>query len=342
MNENGPKIAMFCFGTPVRYRFDLLLKSCPSITKDYIIIFTTKYYYDLYKDYHNHFEFVVIDDLRKDNAVSLQNELCMEAANDDEFFKKYADFYRVNGTLVPFYLQRYALKYFADHNILNFIICDTDMVIKNSVDGIEHFFNNIAKGTVYGWGQGCFSKTSKWAGNVSNFLQTIIAPLFPQLNFDPALQQFRNDDGFIYGGHFRNREDLMLLFNLVDTMITESFVGNYKHLFNDSTYYHHFMWVFPSAFDLLAISLNYKYEVAQYLIQTHKYDNVMIHKTRPEDTFHTAGPRPMWSSFSFDYSDITSIPKFIQNNKQQLKNYYALHLPVLEITDTHVYTYLKD
>jgi hypothetical protein len=330
---------MFCFGTQMRYRFDLLLKSCPSITKDYIIIFTTKYYYDLYKDYHNDFEFVAIDDLRKDNAVSLQNELCIEAPNDDEYFKKYSDFYQFNVTAVPFYLQRYILKYFAEHNILNFMICDTDMVIKNNVDAIKDLFNNIAKGTVYAWNQGRFEKTSEMAGYVSNFLQTNIQPLFPQLKFDMALQQFRNDDGFIYGGHFHNREDLMLLFNLADTMITESFVNNYKHLYG-SPPCHNFIWVYPAAYDLLSNNLNYEYKDAQNIIHLPKYGNIMVHKSRPEDTFHFYGQRPQWSHFLFDHSDITSIPKFIQNNKQQLKNYYAQHLPVLEITDTHVYTYL--
>ena len=339
MNENGPKIGMFCFGTPMRYRFDLLLKSCPSITKDYITIFTTKYYYDLYKDYHNHFDFVTIDDLRKDDVVSLQNELCMESPNDEQFFRKFSDFYRIDNTLLPFFLLRYALKYFAQNNILNFVICDTDMVIKNNVDGIKNFFNSISKGTVYAWEQGCFSKTSQWARYVSNFLQTTVAPLFPQLKFDPSLQQFRNNDGFIYGGHFHNRDDVMLLFNLVDTMISQSFLGNCTHLFG-GTPYHNFIWVFPAAYDLLSSNLDYDYKAAQNITHGPKYGNIMVHKNRPEDTFYSVGPRACWSQFSFDYSDTTSISKFIQNNKTQLKNYYAQHLSVLEITDTHVYTYL--
>lgn len=341
MNENRSKIAMFCFGTHMRYRFDLLIKACPSITKNFIIIFTTKYYYNLYKDYHTEFEFVTIDDLRKDNSVSLQNELCMEAPNDEEFFRKFSNFYQINGTLVPLYLQRYALKYFVEHNILNFVICDTDIVIKNNIDAIKNFFNNISKGTIYAWDQGCFTKTSEIVKYVSDFLQITVAPLFPQLKFDPSMHQFRNDDGFIYGGHFHNSDDVMLLFNLVDTMITESFSKRCIHLF-DSTYYHNFIWVFPAAYDLLSINLNYQYKAAQNVIHSDNYGNVMVHKTRPEDTFYSVGPRPCWSQFLFDYSNITSIPKFIQNNKQQLKNYYACHLPVLEITDTHVYTYLDN
>lgn len=52
MNES-PKIAMYCFDTPMKYRFDLLLKSSSDVVKNYIVIFTTKYYFELYKDYHD-------------------------------------------------------------------------------------------------------------------------------------------------------------------------------------------------------------------------------------------------------------------------------------------------
>ena len=91
-------------------------------------------------------------------------------------------------------------------------------------------------------------------------------------------------------------------------------------------------------FDLLL--KNYQYKAAQDFTYLKNYGLAMIHKTRPEDTFYSCGYREVWAHFSFDYSDVTSISKFIQNNKQQLRNYYAQHLPVEDITDTHVYTYL--
>jgi len=339
MSVGAPKIAMFCFGTHMRYRFDLLLKSCPSITKAYIVIFTTQYYYDLYKDYHDHFEFVAIDDLRKDDVVSLNNEVCLEVPTDQEYFLRHRKFYNIVERQYPFFLQRYVFKHFANRNILNFVVCDTDMVIRNNHNCIADFFDNIPSGTVYGWEQGKFEKSSELAGLVSNFLNNAVMPLFPTLDFDSSKLQFRNDDGFIYGGHFRSSDDLMLAYNLMNTMIIQAFIKNETSLFG-STYYHNFTWVYPATYDLLSINLNYQYKAAQDFTYLKNYGLAMIHKTRPEDTFYSCGYREVWAHFSFDYSDVTSISKFIQNNKQQLRNYYAQHLPVEDITDTHVYTYL--
>lgn len=334
MNES-PKIAMYCFGTPMKYRFDLLLKSCSDVVKNYIVIFTTKYYFELYKDYHDLFTFVIIDDLRKDNLVSLQNEICMETSTDEEFFFKFNQFYSINKIQVPLFLNRYILKYFSEKNILNFVIVDTDIVIRNDIECIKDFFNNIPVGSVYAWNQGYHTKESSYVNIIFNFLEKCTNNQLPKFKLENF--QFRNDDSFIYGGNFKNKKDLLLLFNLIDTFITESFSLNQTLLFK-GTYYHNFIWTFPTAFDILKNNLDYLYLNAQDLTHLPKWGNIIIHKTRPEDTFHSVGSRSCWDHFSFDYSDVTSISKFIKNNKLQLKKYYDQHLPILEITDTHVYT----
>ena len=71
------------------YRLDIMKKSSPDIIKDYVIIFTDRYSYNLYKEkgYHNDFNFVIIDDIRNNFPISLEYEQILELPTEEEYLK---------------------------------------------------------------------------------------------------------------------------------------------------------------------------------------------------------------------------------------------------------------
>ena len=65
MKTNGKYIIQVT-GPIVTYRLDILAKVCPE-ARHFLLVLTNKFSYDLYKEYHDFYEFVIMDDYRKVN-----------------------------------------------------------------------------------------------------------------------------------------------------------------------------------------------------------------------------------------------------------------------------------
>lgn len=314
-------------GPLMMYRLDLMKKSSPNIIKDYVIIFTDNYSYNLYKEkgYHHDFNFVIMDDIRKDYPISLEYERLLECSTEEEYLIKINSFYnKTNKQFYPYDIHRFILPYLAEHNILNFAIIDSDMMLNKDENIIKKYFESIPDSTMYmPWYDGDTNKVER-----INFFNEIKS-FFPQISFD--LDLIKTADGFIRGFNFKNKEDLMLFFNIWNKIIEflftskQYYIGGYVIL--------DIAWVCPYVMQFFQ-NIGYTMESSYSL---NEINNIKCHRhcTRPEDTFYL-GPR--WPEENFNYFTTSSISDFIKHNKNQLISYYSKHLPVLEITDTHVYT----
>jgi hypothetical protein len=321
-------------GPAMIYRLDLLKKSSPDIIKDYIIIFTDEYSLPLYKDYHDIFTFVTMDKIRENYPISLQYEQFLNVPTEEELWAGLLDFYNGDDKkLYPYDIHRFIMPYMAEQNILNFTIIDSDMMFRNSPEMIKSFFELIPPGTTFmPW----FGEDGLDARSLREpFIQQNAAPYFPQINFNR--DSLRVADGFVRGFHFKNKEDIMLYFNLWNTSLEKIYTTDSNWISGNVIL--DLNWLSPYLMQFFE-SIEYTF-VDHNKFQYQNKLNTYRHVTRPEDTFYF-GERSGWLHHNFNYSDTTNISSFIKNNKNQLEKYYNDFLDVIEITDTHCYTKLRN
>ena len=326
------KFVITITGPALKYRLDLLKRASPNIIKDYIIIFTDEYSLPLYKDYHDTFTFVTMDSIRKDYPISLEYEQFLNVPTEEELWAGLLDFYTgEKKKLYPYDIHRFILPYMAEQNILNFTIIDSDIMFRNDVNLIKKYFESIPPGTTF---MPQFGPDGAQPLRM-DFINQYVKPHFPQINFDtPAIPNIITADGYVRGGHFKNKEDIMLYFNLWNTCVEQIYLTDFSWI--NGNVILDLNWVSPYLMQFFE-SVGYKFKCC--MINFSYLDNINVYKhvTRPEDTFYL-GARGGWEHFKFDYSDVTNVSSFIKNNKKQLKEYYDNHLKTIEITDTHYYT----
>lgn len=328
------KFVITITGPTMMYRLDLIKKSSPNIIKDYLIIFTDGYSYNLYaaKNYHHDFNFVIIDDIRNKFPISLEYERILELPTEEEYFKNLHTFYSGdNKKLYPYDIHRFILPYLAEHNILNFAIIDSDVILNNDVDFIKKYFESIPKSYFY-----MSLQATEQQPQLQNRLSvfTINQHLYPDINFN--VNQMDKADGWIRGFHFSSKEDILLFFNIWNGAIEEYFTSSdYYHKFGGGRVILDLAFMCPYVMQFFK-SKGYKFEDCSRT-RAINCNNCYKHCTRPEDTIYFLN-RAGWEHYNFDYSDTRTISNFIQNNKSQLRNYYSSHVPIIDMTDTHVYT----
>lgn len=330
--ETKGKFVIQATGPILTYRLEILRKVCP-VSRHFIIVLTNKFSYnEFYKNFHDFFEFVIMDDYRNDKPISLEFEQFPDFKTEEEFFQKIHTFYgNQTGKYYPFDIHRFIFPYLMKKNILNFAIIDSDFILVDDFNLLNDFFDNIPVGALYGpWhGEDAFKEERIKMWN-------IIQPNFPQIKLDSSF--LRTCDGWIRGFHFRNLEEMELLYNLWNSGLDVTFTNN---MFGyGSAIICQTEWVISHIMQFFENHLNYEFRDC-YDFMSVKNHNIKIgkHYTRVEDTIY-AGPRDCWKHFNFDYSDTSTISAFIKNNKEPLRKYYEGPFKHVNITDNFVYTKL--
>jgi hypothetical protein len=329
--ETFGKFIIQLTGPALKYRLDILANVCPEL-RHFLICLTNRESYELYKEYHNFFEFIIMDDYRIDYPISLEYEIFPSYKTEDEFFANINSFYGVQThRFYPYDIHRFIFPYLIENNILNFAIADTDFIVKNDFELLNKFFQSIPEGTLYG----------PWHGEDSSNLQlkhkfwNEVQDFFPSMELKSPF--VRTQDGWLRGFHFRNKEDMKLVYDIwnksLDTLFQnkqyrEILVGHNGTICQTE-------WVISYIIQFFEHQKKYSYINSEKLLQV---DNQTIgrHYTRVEDTIYL-GKREVWNYLNFDYSDVSNISNFIKNNKEQLYRYYDGTFRV-EVTDTHIYT----
>jgi hypothetical protein len=275
-----------------------------------------------------------MDKIRENYPISLQYEQFLNVHTEEELWAGLLDFYNGDDKkLYPYDIHRFIMPYMAEQNILNFTIIDSDMMFRNSPEMIKSFFELIPPGTTFmPW----FGEDGLDARSLREpFIQQNAAPYFPQINFNR--DSLRVADGFVRGFHFKNKEDIMLYFNLWNTSLEKIYTTDSNWISGNVIL--DLNWLSPYLMQFFE-SIEYTF-VDHNKFQYQNKLNTYRHVTRPEDTFYF-GERSGWLHHNFNYSDTTNISSFIKNNKNQLEKYYNDFLDVIEITDTHCYTKLRN
>lgn len=322
------------FSGPIsKYRLDLFMDSSPDI-KDHVIFFTNKDSYLYYKEYHNKLEFVFIDDLRSDNETSKTFEIFPDPLfpTENEYFKNLHSFYinQEHPKFWPFETRRFIFKYLLDHNVLNFCIVNNNVVFNNNSEAIETYFDNIPPGYLYAPFHG-EDPNLNYRKPIWDSLQV----QFPEISLNSPF--LRTCDGFLRGHHFKNKEDMLLYFNIWDACVNKVLSSNMQIGHNNIII--QLEWISSHIMQFFEYNRGYKFlEYTQLERANGKL--VLKYMTKPEDKLFSESRIGGWDFYGFDYSDVSSISNFIKNNKSQLERYYSSCWGVgpFEITDTHIYS----
>jgi hypothetical protein len=333
MKTNG-KYIIQATGPLLMYRLELLKNACP-VVKDLLLVLTNQFSYDnFFQDYHDSFNFVIMDEYRKNHSISLEYEIFPEYMTEEEFLKNIKSFYgNSTGNFYPYDIHRFIFPYLIENKILNFALVDTDFIMVNDFDVLNNFFTHIPPGTFYG----------PWHGEdlnsieIKNKFWEELQPNFPQIKLNAPF--LRTIDGWMRGFHFRNIKEMELLYDLWNTALYKGFNEKEKHLYGQNTIIiSSTEWVISHIIQFFEHHFGYGFHDC-YKFMNVKNHNIEIgrHYTRVEDTIY-AGYRECWSHFNFDYSDTSTISSFIKNNKEPLKKYYEGVFTNINITDNFVYT----
>jgi len=320
-------------GPAIKYRLDILANACPE-ARHFLLCLTNRESYDLYSEYHGFFNFIIMDDYRKEHPISLENEIFPNYKTEEEYFANIGSFYgQSTGNYYSYDIHRFIFPYLIENNILNFSFTDTDFILSRDPELLNEFFERVPEKTCYGpwFGEDTQSKDLK-----KQFWLEKIQPYFNQIKLEAPFT--RTIDGFMRGFHFDSLDNMKLVYDLWNTAIDSIFSDPlYKsHLMGNNGKILHTEWVISHIMQFLEYQLDYSFVDCHNLLTI---NNIQVgkHITRVEDTIYF-GPRSGWDHFNFDYSDTSTISAFIKNNKSQLHKYYSDKFPSFEITDTHVYT----
>lgn len=321
-----PVFVITLTGPLLKYRLDILRRVCPSV-REYIIIFTDKFSYDLYHAHHDFFNFVIMDEYRNKSQFSIDHEILTEHTTEEEFLDDFSSVYnRDNGIYYPWEIHRFALDYLAENNILNFVLTQSDYIIRDDISLIREFFDSIPQGLIY----------APTMGVDPHRREHIWEPLqesFPEINlrYDGEIAM---TDGYFRGFHFHSKDDIYLFLRIWNKAIEYPYLEKAHHSTSMAFTDH----IYTQLAHIFKQERNYNI-VDMYIPTLIRGVYIGRHATRPEDTIY-AGPREAWKVNNFDYTNTGSISEFIINNKDKLKQFYSNTFDV-EITDSHVFTKLK-
>ena len=315
------KIIIPVTGPAVTYRLDIIKKAYPALL-DYLILFTNKFSYSLYADYHDTFNFILMEDYQDD--FSRENEQFPKYKTSDEYYKNITSF---KGAVSPD-ISRFMFKYLMDNDIYNFIITETDFIFRNDVDFLQRFFNSVPKGTLY----------MPWMNEDKHFnnspIWNNIQPFFPNITLEYE-KPLRMCDGYLRGFHFKTKEDMNLFYNIYCEAVKGAITPESISYVGTKLYYTDY--IVYTIMQIFEKQKNYKFEYMFNLTFFENY-NLGIHVCRPEDTFYSFRVAQWEDKYKLDRYNVSSVEEYIKKNKNQLKHYYENHGYKVEATDTHIFT----
>lgn len=335
------KFAMIMIGPLMNYRLkSLIFATPPDILKNDLVIFTDRFSYDLYADYHDKFNFVILDDIRKNFPISLEYEKTLDIEDEAEYSVELFNFYSMEQKrLFPFDIHRFILLYFIEQNILNFVIICSESILTEDPFISKQYFKNIPPKTVYG----------QWFGDDVNmetrcgFFKKNFNNIYPEFNFHPN-QKFINMDGWVKGFHFGSKEDGMLFFNMwnksIEALLTQTNIYSLGIVASKIMFCADFVtYYLMQYFTQIGYSFNDFYKFL-YINNTRVYS----HMSKPEERLYVMNKLGIpfyWEPLNFDIKDARYIRDFVFKNKRALNDFYKTRIPYYEITDEHVYLKLK-
>jgi hypothetical protein len=355
-------IALNVFGPALKYRLDLLKKSSYNV-RDYVHILTDKISYEkFYSEFHNDYTFVFVEDYMSQYELSVKHEIIPNGfSNEEDHFVNSSSFYKEKNNFFSFDIHRFIFPYFISKGIKKFAIVDSDLILTNKVEVVDEFFKSLPKKTFFAPGMGIdYNLEPK-------------QKFWDSLNIDWVSNKFKTNnkieffDGWIRGFNFETIDDAQTFFDVWNTSYLQLLeqrdnptVGIGKN--GEGPLIWSNEWIFSHCVEIFCQLKGYT--STQGI--SFQPGIVVVHGSNPSKTFGLHMPRPednlfhelqkytdengverypsrgAWYDYRFDYSGKRTVESFIKNNKDELMKYYQNCNFDVRITDTHVYTKIKE
>lgn len=341
------------FGPAYKYRLEII-KEATSHSKEFIYVLTDSISYNkFYKDLDEYFNFLIIDDIKSEYPLSVKHEILPTIfESEEDQFTNFESFYKSIDNNFSYDIHRFAIPILAKLGIKKFFIVDSDSVFSNNRDDIFNYFNNLPDKSI------CSPVMGYDVNNLQNKQN-----FWENLNYNETTKNYKINnnillfDGWARGFAFESNDDMLEFFDIWNTAYL-TILDNRKKIDNNLPIYKNGEgpliwsneWVFSHCVDMFITLKNYKH-MSNYCYQPGVYeymDNnvpkiVGIHCPRPEDNLYYTfdGTRGAWYDFKFNFKNQKKIKDFIKDNKDELLRYYQnTKFSKVEITDTHVYTFV--
>ena len=355
-------IALNVFGPALKYRLDLLKKSSYNV-RDYVHILTDKISYEnFYSEFHNDYTFVFVEDYMSQYELSVNHEIIPNVFSDEEdHFVNSGTFYKENNNFFSFDIHRFIFPYFISKGIKKFTIIDSDLILSNKVEVIDEFFKSLPEKTFFAPGMGVDytieSKQKFWDSLGIDWVSN-------KFKLNNQVELF---DGWVRGFNFDTISDVQTFFDIWNKSYLQLLeernnptVGIGKNgegplIWSNEWIYSHCVEIFCQLKDYTITHGISSQPGIMTVYGSNPPKMFGLHIPRPEDNlFHELQKytdengverypsRGAWYNFRFDYGGRRTVESFIKNNKEELVRYYQNYNFDVEITDTHVYTKIKE
>ena len=310
-------------------RFKPFLESNKNTLSNFIFLVDN---YELYKPYIDLVEIVDINKLIENHPWSKDKEYIFSEKDPQKFIENYYEVCSKNYCSAN--IIRLVFLYLYEKNILNFDIITNNFLIVDDQEKINSRFNSKVSGE--------FSALKLLSENgilfsMSSAIKDEIQKQLPNLKIPETYYYF---DGYATGFNFKTKEDLLLFYNIWDTLskiYVEDF-NSYKYFYSNN----HSMicWDAFIGYSMSIFNENMDYSYKNMFTET---DGLLSMGTRvsiPHDTWYCSPNRvTLFRDSNFDMNkNVKTISDFIKLNKNKLEHFYSQYEKLfdIDITDDNI------
>lgn len=288
--------------------------------------------YELYEPYKHLLTILDGNQVIQNSRWSNGNEIIYDESDPIKFVTGFKHFCIDEKKPLPLNLVRFNMLECMKNNILNMTYVGTNTWFTNKPEIVDAYFESIPVGTFH-------APLFNMNKPVEYYLQHLIThkmqEKFPNIIIPNDFYYF---DGFQFGMHFKNKDDLKLFFDMWDYIVYLHYTDiHFKDLLALPPGYTKCEQFVGYVMRIFELNFGYKVENFIEYWDTHTLGK---HLNIPHDTWHNCGIRSNWDvlhGLTLDES-ITTISQFIEKNRQALDHYHSSHGQLLkhEITADNV------
>jgi len=291
--------------------------------------------YEFFEPYKDKTIIIDINKYRENHPWSKDKEILYSEKDPLLFVKNFREFCFDEKNYYPLDLMRAAFLHFYENDILNFAFIATNAVMTNDNTLLDEYFDKKPPGSFYLLN---FNDSPR-PFQLDQFIRKGIKEKYPFLKLTGQYNYF---DGWNISFHFKNKEDLLLFYNIWDDVLRLYYNSpDAKHLLGTTAGYTQYEAVIGYVIKIFNDTFNY--EIGSILDQ---WSNGTTGKyiCRIHDTFlwHGGGTVRFADRYGFiNNKDINTVEDFIKINKEALTKFYYESNLDFKITDETVFLKLK-
>lgn len=302
---------------PVHFktRFLPLLKTNPNTLNQYVFFVT---HYELYEPYKDIVEIVDLDNLRKNDTWSVENEKFFPESDYNQYIHRTL----TSEYCIPKHIHRFIFLWFKEKGIKKFTYLANNFHVTDNLEFLQKFVDEIEDDTFYLHTNFPMTVTPKVP--VEKKKRNKMREKFPNLEIGNEYW-WHEWKGQVFS--FNSLEDVQLFFELWDEI---AHLGGElsNNCFELNHGYEKIDVVTGWIFRILEVNRGYKIDYFPY--QTGGNIGVGRHLSVPFDQFYVKNGNPDWNFRPYQEGD--TLESYLELHQDEIKHYLTHHFNNLNVT----------